>query len=246
MKRNKTRCLIATGCSFTQVPTADVSWPVHLRDYLNHIECTYFLGQGAAGNGIISRRTIYHTLKAMKSYDTNDILVGIMWSGADRHDFYQANPNITFNNFEGGEFYCNPVRVAEDYNYYILNNHWDDEATLMYYKHFYDSINSYIITLEHILRTQMFLQKYNIPYFMTEYSFDVLPRDPNIINNPDIKYLYDMIDRSYWLPIDNMWQYATDSGIPFARPPDPHPSTEHHKKFTEEVILSYLQKKNYF
>lgn len=245
MLYEKTRCLIAAGCSFTQVPNADVSWPVHLRDYLCHIECTYFLGQGAAGNGIISRRTIHHSLKAMKNYNVDDILVGIMWSGSDRHDFYQTKPASNYNIFTGSEFYCNPVRIASDYGFYLTNTHWDDEASKLYYKHFHDPVNSYIVTIEHILRTQMFLQKYNIPYFMTEYNDDVLPRYPEFINHPDIKYLYDLIDKSYWLEVDNMYKWSVDSGIPFARPPDPHPSTEHHDRFTKDIIMPYLYHKNY-
>jgi hypothetical protein len=246
MDRNKPRCLIAAGCSFSQVPNQDVTWPVHLRDHLSHVECSYFIGQGAAGNGIISRRVIYHVLKALKSYDPKEILVGIMWSGADRLEFYQTNPQLTYKLFTGNEFYRNPARIVDEYNYYLLNKHWDDEATTTYIKNFYDEIHCYILTIEHILRTQWFLKQYNIPYFMTEYSFDVLPRDSNIINKPDIKYLYDLIDKSHWLEVDNMFNWAVDSGIPFARPPDPHPSTEHHYKFTKEVILSYLCKNNYF
>lgn len=237
----KPKCLLTAGCSFSQVPNADITWPVHLRDRL-HAENCLFLGQGAAGNGIISRKVIYHTQKMLKIYKPEEILVGIMWSGRDRLEMYSTNkdfPHQKFSSFAEG--YRNPVRVANDYNFYLLNAHWNDEATQLYMKHYYDEIGAYILSLEHILRTQWFLQRVGVPYFMCEYSVDCLPtRDITISQHPDVQYLLDLIDMSAWLPIDNMWQWSTDTGIPFARPPDPHPSTEHHIKFVADIVLVHL------
>jgi len=236
------KCFISAGCSFSQVPNADITWPLHLRDAF-HPECVYYLGQGAAGNGIISRKIIFTLQQALQIYEPHEILVGVMWSGHDRMDTFSTPKNLEHHDLKFADNYCNPVRVAEDYNYYIMNHHWDDELTKTYYKYFYNEIGSYITTIEHILRTQWALQSMSVPYFMTEYSYDCLPRNHHIINHSDVGYLYNMIDKSNWLPIDNMWQYAIDSGIPFARPPDPHPSTEHHIKFVSEVVLPWLYRK---
>lgn len=239
----KPKCLVTAGCSFSQVPNADVTWPVHLRDRIQTEHCL-FLGQGAAGNGIISRKVIYQTQKMLNIYKPEEILVGIMWSGRDRQEVYSTDKSFPHHNLRSmAEAYRNPVRVVDDYNFYLLNAHWDDDATQLYMKHYYDEVGAFLLSIEHILRTQWFLQTHKIPYFMCEYSVDCLPKDINVSGHPDIKYLLDMIDKSHWLEIDNMWQYATDSGIPFARPPDPHPSTEHHIKFVREVVLPHLYNK---
>jgi hypothetical protein len=239
------KCFISAGCSFSQVPNADVSWPVHLRDCF-HPECNYYLGQGAAGNGIISRKVIYALQKALEIYAANEILVGIMWSGHDRMETYANQLNLEHQNINCADNYCNPVRVSQDYSYYIMNHHWNDELTKTYYKNFYSDIGSYILTIEHILRTQWVLQNAGVPYFMTEYSYDCLPRNPEIRHHNDVGYLYDMIDKSKWLPIDNMWQFAVDTGLPFARPNDNHPSSEHHELFVRDVLLPWLYQKYLF
>ena len=63
--------------------------------------------------------------------------------------------------------------------------------------------------------------------------------------HPEVSYLYNMIDRDYWLPIDNMGDWATNVSEYDYRDPgmDPHPSTAQHKDFTEKVILPFLLEK---
>lgn len=238
---NNLKCFISAGCSFSQVPSFDITWPVHVRDALQP-ECVYYLGQGAAGNGIISKKTIFTVKKALEIYQPHEILVGIMWSGHERASFYYENQDNEYNKLAGGENYCNPVRVNEEYKHYITNFHWKDNLTRTYLKYFYNEIASHITSLENILRTQWFLKTCDIPYFMTEYSYDCLPRD-NYLHHSEINYLYDMIDKSAWLPIDNMWKYATDSGIPFPRENDNHPGTLQHERFVREILLPWLYRK---
>lgn len=242
------KCLITAGCSFSQVPASAITWPVHLRDAVMP-ECVYYLGQGAAGNGIISRKLIHTVNTALQIYNPEEILVGVMWSGHDRMDVYSDQQNLDYTKILGADSYCNPVRVNKDYNHYIINFHWTDELTKTYLKYFYNEVGSYIHTIEHILRTQWFLKSMNIPYFMTEYAPDCLPRQDVIKNNSEIDYLYDMIDRSYWLPIDNMHKYSINSEIPFPKEDDNHPGTVHHEMFVREVLLPWLHRKyltNYY
>jgi|TARA_R110000782_G_scaffold54044_1_gene114488 hypothetical protein len=62
--------------------------------------------------------------------------------------------------------------------------------------------------------------------------------------DPEINYLYDAIDRNYFLPIKNLGQWAKEVSIhEFAREKDPHPSTEQHKDFTQQIILPFLLEK---
>jgi hypothetical protein len=236
------KLLITAGCSFTQYPNKDISWSYHLSE---HMGCeTLYLGQGAAGNGIISRHVIFQTLEALKKYKPNEILVGIMWSGANRHEFYHTETVPHHSIIMGSDKHRNPIKINKEHNFYILNNHWDDESTQTYFKYFHNEVGSYISTIEHILRVQWFLKLHNIPYFMTKYARDVLPESQQNIwmqDHSDIRYLYNQIDFSNFLNVNNCLDWARDeSGFDFARPPDPHPSTEQHKAFTERIIIPHL------
>ena len=81
---------------------------------------------------------------------------------------------------------------------------------------------------------------------MTQYDYDCL-WDQGLFKNQsvrmtkDLSFTYDQIDMSHWLPIENMYQYAKEeSGFDFARPGDPHPSTEQHKAMVERVLIPFL------
>ena len=239
------KCLITAGCSYTQVPNTDVTWPVPLNECLKP-ETVLFLGQGAAGNGIISSKAIYNTVEQLKKYQPHEILVGIMWSGFDRGTVYSTK-ELNCTRIDHGDahlVYANPVKVIDGKNYYITNMHWNDPLSTQAKENF-DKESSLLSTLEHILRTQWFLQSHNVPYFMTEYDYDVFDKYPfdrkTIKNNPDLKFLWDQIDWSKWLPIENCFSWAKyDSGFNFARPDDGHPSTEQHKALVERIIIPFL------
>jgi hypothetical protein len=286
---------ISGGCSYSQVPNTDITWPVHVQKAFglaqHEVDHTAI---GASGNKIISRRVIHRVLKALKTHKPEDLLVGILWSGCDRHslmlrenprtynkctklmfmphtyaEFLKAKPSIVdmvHTNFN------NPVTIGDDtqFNHYILNSHWEDELTVTYYNDFVDALGSIVQTCEDILRTEWFLKKHNIKYFMAEYDFDTffyagVPDHYTVtadydkdclalecndqkhkcdVYDPDIKYLYDMIDKDYWLPIDNLASWAKNvSKFDFRDPPDPHPSTEQHIDFTNQIILPFLKNK---
>ena len=246
--------LVTAGCSFSQVPNADTTWPVHLQKALSFNQVLY-LGQGAAGNGIISRRVIYHVSQLLKINRPENILVGIMWSGRDRMEVY-SKKEIPHHAIESGSAYRNPVPIANERNFYLLNNHWDDESTKTFFKYFYNDEYATILTLEHILRTQWYLKQNKVNYFMCQYHYACLPNpklrgpDIHLLENEDISALYNNIDFSNWIyephrPFNNMWSYATETGLPFARPPDPHPATEHHQLFVRDHVLPFLVDKKF-
>lgn len=245
------KCLITAGCSNSQVPNADVTWPVHLNEALKPDQ-VYYLGQGAAGNGIISRKVIYALTEALKTYRPEEILVGIMWSGSDRREVYSFNDKPTEKISNDIVSYRNPCAVIHENNHYILNKHWTHNEYAKTYHSIISDEDSVLVTLEHMLRVQWLLKLNNIKYFMTEYDYDVfapyaigIVDKLQIINSgEDLKFLYDQIDFEFWLPIDNMYSYAKfDSKFDFARPPDPHPSTEQHKEMVEKVLLPFLKNK---
>ena len=240
------KCLITAGCSYSQVPNRDTAWPFHLNERLKP-EKVYYLGQCAAGNGIISRKVIHALNEALETYKPEEILVGILWSGYDRREVYSTkNLDSTIFHY-GEEVYCNPLKVVDRSDYYIINTHWTDNLTVNFLKHAYIPEDSLMITLEHILRIQWYLKLQNIKYFMSEYDYDCLDTAPVpygkglIKNNKDLLLLYRQIDKKNWLPINNLYEWAKEeSGFDFARPPDPHPSTEQHKAFTDRVIIPFL------
>lgn len=239
--------LITAGCSFSSVPAEFRTWPSHLRKYLNPVKNIY-LGTGAAGNGIISRRVIYNVTEQLKTHKPEEILVGIMWSSYNRSEVYSTD-SIPHMSQDYGPTHCNPVSVVKNKNFYLINNHWEDELSVNYYKNFYNDEYGSILTLEHVLRVQWFLKSYNIKYFMAEYSFDTFPTQnyphiTKIMVNPDVKHLYDLVDRDHWLPITNMQEFANSSGYPYV-PGNIHPTTEHHKHLNDTVIVPYLKNKGY-
>jgi hypothetical protein len=62
--------------------------------------------------------------------------------------------------------------------------------------------------------------------------------------NPEIDYLYDAIDKDYFLPVKTLQDWVTNvSTHTHAREGDPHPSTEQHKDFTQQIILPFLLEK---
>lgn len=238
------KCLITAGCSFSQVPNRDVTWPVHLNEYVKP-EKVYYLGQGAAGNGIISRKVIHAVTEALKTYHPSQILVGVMWSGFNRRDIYSRNTLDTTIIEYGTEVYRNPLKVVDKHEYYLINQNWDDNLTTFFSKYAYIQEDALMITLEHMLRTQWFLKLNNINYFMTEYDFDSLDVGPInselVKSTKDLEFLYNQLDKSKWLPIKNMYHYASEiSKFDFARPKDPHPSTEQHKEMVETVLIPFL------
>lgn len=243
------KCLITAGCSFSQVPNADITWPFHLNERLNPEEVVY-LGQGSAGNGIISRRVIYNTIKALEKYQPDEILVGIMWSGYSRREIFSLSELDCYKVLGPYEQNKNPVSVVSNDSYYIMNAYWKDSLTTNFMKYAFQYEDSMMISLEHILRTQWFLKNNNIRYFMSSYYYDSFNEHANdqvdntLQNNQDLKFLREQIDTSYWLPITNMYDWAKNiSTFDFARPPDPHPSTEQHKEMVEKVLLPFLKTK---
>jgi len=240
--------LITSGCSFSQVPNADVTWPVHLGDIIGPKDVK-FLAMGATGNGVISRKIIHSVYTAINhNIKPENILVGIMWSGPTRYEIFnrQQIPHTPINFNNSKDTYANPLYIADSNNpdWYILNSHWNDDSTVNYYKNFYDDVYGMILTVEHILRTQWFLQQNNIKYFMTTYAPETL--DQQYTSHTECDYLYKLIDKSHFLPVDNALNWMVDNiENCFSRPNDGHPSTTAHKEFTERVIIPHLKDKDY-
>lgn len=187
---------------------------------------------GCQGNGLISRGIIYEVSEQLKTCDPADLLVGVVWSGPGRHDFYlesERHINSLKQNTEG--WMKNPAGFIPNLNnWIILNHHWNDYYSKMYYKNFHSELGQYITTIEHILRTQWFLEKHNIKYFMSTFTSNVLPK--KLHYESSTAHLYEQIDFTSFLPIDGIAEWAGTI--------HEHPSTEQHKQLAEQVIMPFI------
>lgn len=230
--------LVTGGCSFSDNRAR--AWPVQLTEILT---CDpIYTGMSSQGNGLISRKIIYTLSELLKTTDPSELLVGIMWSGPDRHDFYTTEDPGFDTNIDN--WLENPTSVIPDSpnNWVILNHNWKNRFAKDYYSTFYDNIGASVYTYEHILRVQWFLKLHNIKYFMTTYTGEVFANSDHV----DTKHLYDQIDTDHFLPVTGEYEWCRDySSIAYPDPYDKHPSEEQHKRFTEQVIIPFLQSKRY-
>lgn len=238
--------LITGGCSFSEASDPyfkdgkpfnnpalyGKSWAWFLNNFLNPTD--YFdLAMGGQGNDIISKKVIFTLDKILKTCDSQSILVGIMWSGIDRISLYDTPWQATDNQGQTEALYsvATPTWYNNTYNPNVIK--------------LYNNETKYIMTLENILRTQWFLQKHNIKYFMTMYTDAVLP-STDYNQHPEIKYLLDMIDFSNWACTIGQFEWCREySGYSFPDPKDCHPGTDQHREFFNQKILPFLKEKNY-
>jgi len=240
------RLFISGGCSasFTHPSYRHRSWPVHVAQILgcNHQDTAL----PAQGNGMISRRVMYAVDQALKSHSPADMLVGVFWSVSDRHEFYndQNSKELVDQSYWGNPTSLIPYDPSDNaINHWVLiSPHYTKQYAETYYRVFHDSIDSQIKTCEHILRTQWYLEKYNVRYFMSTYTQETFSR----LNHPEVSWLYDQINHNVFLPVKGIYEWSVDSsGLEFENDDLSHPSTEQNQLFTEKVIWPFLKEKNY-
>lgn len=237
------RYLITSGDSFSECENwyreknpENRTWPVHLAErwQLQH----FSEGLGSQGNGLISRRAMYRIQQTLDICDASEILVGIMWTGRDRFDFYFSDPPVFNKNVDN--WMRNPVKILEESvgGWLILNPHWSHEYNAPWYRHYYNETAGQIYTLEHIVNLQNYLKLKNIKYFMTD-SFGATI-DTIGMQNPDCKWLHRQIDKGPWLPIANQWQWIQDN-CPNTEGNNFHPRSWQHEKFVTDMLIPWLE-----
>lgn len=227
--------LVTSGCSFSECISEHIdTWPRHLARSLvsEHVS----LGLGSQGNGLIMRKLLYRLEQLKDRHD--DILVGIMWSGPNRNDFYcDQHVWLSKQEKESQGAQMNPTGVVPGWNRWMIMNHnWQDRYSKTYYENLYSQAWSNVQTLEYMLHTQWYLERNRIRYFMTTYMHLEIFED----TNPDVKWLADQVDRSKFLPVTGCYEWCRDNTDIKFDPDDKHPSTEQHRLFTEQVIMPYL------
>jgi hypothetical protein len=235
------KIFVSAGCSFSKkIGPNNVPWNDYLANYCNPIK-HISKGLGSAGNGFISRSVIYEVSKLLKDTNPKNIVVGIMWSGPIRQEFYWDNAEREHKWDDGidNEWFKLPANFKENDNgsWIRLPSIWNTSDT--YYKHFYDSTHGQITTLEHVLRTQWFLDKHNIQYFMLQYMDETFAKK----DLPQCKHLTEQIDWTKFVTNIGCYEWVTNKDLRLIDETN-HPTTEAHELFTNEVILPYLNAKN--
>lgn len=242
--------IITSGCSFTDVRN-NYNWPLHLSESFgikgNHV------GLGSQGNGLIARKAVYAVQQAIQQgYKPEEILVGVMWSGADRHDIYFENLSNQLENTD--HWINNPTHVVDNDpgGWLIMNHHWTEKTNKIYYSHVHDPVNQRILTLEKILWVQNYFDNIGVKYFMTDFMTDqYLERD---YVNPNIIWLQQLIDKNKWLPVKSMhewcYKYWTDDDFKLLHiihdgkqlaVRDFHPNEVMNVRFAKEIILPFIK-----
>lgn len=236
--------LVTSGCSFSECLNFDRhglsdnrTWPIHLREKISKV--THFSeSMGGQGNGLIARRTYYRVNDLLKICQPEEILVGVMWTGRDRFDFYFEEP-VEFNeNLDG--WMENPTRVVDDApgGWVILNPHWTHMYNGAWYKNYYNEVASQIYTLEHIVNLQHYLNLKGVRYFFTS-SFATHISESHR-SNPNCSWLYDQIDWTKWLPIESE-KHWVEENCPIPGANNFHPRSEQHGEFVDRAIIPWLK-----
>jgi hypothetical protein len=191
---------------------------------------------GSQGNGLISRGIIYEVSQALKTHSASDILVGIMWSGPDRQDFYVSEPRVDVHD----GYMQNPTSFVGDQKKWVIVNHnWRNQYARNWYGLLHDIVGAQIYTYEHVLRTQWFLNAHQVPYFMTTYTSRVFESQHRV--HPEVVHLDKMVNWEKFLPVKGEFEWCRDhSNLKFPVDGDPHPGSDQHCEFTKQVILPFL------
>lgn len=252
--------LITSGCSFSDARTP-YTWPLQLSSSYNI--SSYHTGLGSQGNGLIARKAIYAVHRAlMQGISPKEILVGIMWSGPDRHDFYFSNlkDQLPEEVKEKDFMSINPTSYVNNDpgGWLIMNHHWNENKSKIYYSYLHDYVHQRINTYEKILWVQSHLKLLGVSYFMTAFTDEVFNNHDNFHDNPNITWMKDLIDWSHWLPVKSMhewcYQHWTINDFPTHRFqdkttgewrewPDNHPTEIMHKRFVKDVVLPFINER---
>ena len=259
--------LITSGCSFTDTHCKTVTWPIPLKNSLSDIILTDY-GLSSSGNNMIARQAIYGTNKLLsQGVDTKDILVGVMWSGAGRHDFFYSGDAKELLDYVSR--FCGLTDYEKNYrglrnpykfiresvgNWILQNQNWPDIfSQLASARDNYDSqaINTY----ERILWLQNYLQNIGVDYFFTSYygwgTFPFIDKKESELP-ADIRWMHKLVDWSKWLPVDGEFEWCYDNGFTHFgteglaenRRTPKHPTDEMHEQFVRDVILPHLKSRN--
>jgi hypothetical protein len=243
--------IITSGCSFSDVCNGH-AWPLHLSESYNI--SNNHTGLGSQGNGLIARKAVHAVQQALRhGYKPEEILVGVMWSGHDRHDVYFEELSSQLENTD--YWTINPTHIVDNDpgGWLIMNHYWTEKTNKIYYTHLYDTVHQRVLTFEKILWIQNYFDNLGVKYFMTDFMTDqYMERE---YTNPNLVWLQELIDKNKWLPVKSMhewcYNYWIEDDFPLLditlndgeqiKVRDYHPQPEMNKRFVREIILPFIK-----
>ncbi len=253
------KTLLTAGCSFTEDRPGGSYWPNLISKQMNTKLVN--IGSGMSGNSFISKQlinTISHHYMNEK-----DLVVGVMWTAVNRKDILISRKESKWREINKPPSKSWPDHVIDDTLTYptvtmdgtptskYIKSFWmksgqhnwneaDTEFWKTWYGDYYTFEGMFWETLENILRTQWFLEKYNIPYFMTSVT-DLFTEGLSKYEEP--KHLYNLIDMDKFCLYDGtkgIYEHNIENNIPFDK--TMHSTREGHEAFCEDVIISKVEK----
>ena len=255
---NEDKIFIAAGSGIVNNKNC---WQHICKEKLNY--SLFDLTEEKIGNALISRRVIYKVNELIKTHKPEDIVVGIMWTIPQIQERY-------INDIKNDRYMSkteNSLTSVVDSikNWRVLNfeNISSSEDCELFFKIIHNKLQSYVLSMEHILRTQWFLNRLGIKYFMTSH-LDIFHNEENylkmydfskltkykresyrlgILAYSEVDYLHVMIDKKLFLPTYSMldWVQENYPNDGFDDSEKLKPNGFGHEKFTTEVILPFLK-----
>ena len=220
------KTLVTGGCSFS----VDGCWPTQLAYGL---DMEYMIaGQSGAGNEFIMTATLFNISNLLaEGKDPEDLLVGVMWSGADRitHHFIDAEENRLGDcagawgkiSDESGDYITfAPSQVKQsrqDIN--TGKNRYADLGDFILNELYATDVQRVLHTLKSIFTLQEYLKRHEIQYFFMRYTEDaflqwIFDRDDTPSSglgweHDDIKWWVKLIDWDKFIE-GGMYQWCYD------------------------------------
>ena len=157
----------------------------------------------------------------------------IMWSGTDRYEVITKDRGE--DELKGRVTY---YVWDEDFQWSTwYGGHPEKDKHEYYRRHFWDEEHQYYRTLEHILRTQMFLDKKQIPYTMMVFKEDVLRQDHY---SESERALHNQIDWGKFLfyrERSGLWEFGLEHFPQYYIPGESHPPPIAHYHWVKDIMF---------
>ena len=255
------KTLLVNGCSFTEGSNFN-AWPNIVSKQMN----TKLVNIAASmnGNSFISKQLINVISQHYTRLGSPGLVVGVMWSKVNRKEIlinreetwkWNEITSTVNDNWLHHSVIESKFTYTDQKTFFKNDKEWKDVKSFWmksgggyhatkfwadWFKRYYTFEGMFWETLEHILRVQWFLEKYNIPYFMT--SIDDLFTE-GLSKHEETRHLYDLINMDKFCLYDGtkgIMEHNRENNIPFDH--TMHSTAKGHKAFCEDVIIPKVEK----
>lgn len=233
--------LVSGGCSFTTTQHGTTNWPLYLAEQLDlELHDCAFSGQG---NGMIARRIIHTVAELLKSgVHCKEILVGIVWSGIDRREFFTTDSARIESACTQGDSWPTPLAAESNHgSWQMLNAVFPSDFAQNWYTQYHNETESAILFYERVHWTQCYLKSLGIDTFMSVYTNYVM--DTEFDQNPNVTWIKDQIDRSVFLPVRSLYDTFEPEGDGSIYGVMHHPDAAQSENFAINHVLPFVKQK---